>query len=71
MTWHYQLMRHKEDDEEYLAIHEYYHFESVSGSKSHGWTEDYFVTAETPEEMKEILQRMIEDIDKHGVKDFD
>ena len=65
-------MRHKEDEDEFLAVHEYYEFESIPGDGGkHGYTNSYFAPADTPEEMKEILQRMIADIDKHGVKDFD
>ena len=61
-------MKHKEkwDFDEHYQIHEYYELDGKPG-----WTEEGFVTADTPEEMKEILQRMIADIDKHGVKDFD
>ena len=67
--WHYQLMRHTDDNgEEYFAIHEYYQLDGGGG----GWTEaPVDVVGDTIEEVKEVLQMMLEDIEKHGVKDYD
>ena len=67
-TWHYQLMRHKtEDGEDYYAIHEYYPMEDGDG-----WTETpVVVDGNSVEEVKEVLQMMLEDIEKHGVKDYE
>jgi len=66
--WHYQLMRHKtEDGEDYYAIHEYY-----PDQDGDGWTEaPVDVTGDSVEEVKEVLQAMLEDIEKHGVKDYE
>jgi hypothetical protein len=51
----------------YYAVHEYY------PDRSGGlWTENPVdVTGETIEEVKEILQMMLADIEKHGVKDYE
>ena len=69
-TWHYQLMRHKDEDGVPLfAIHEYYTLED--GDE---WTEQpIFVDGESEsmEEVKQVLQAMLEDIEKHGVKDYE
>jgi hypothetical protein len=70
--WHYQLMYHKVDmksfvDGDYYAIHEYYPMEDGDG-----WTEaPVDVVGDSVEEVKEVLQMMLEDIEKHGVKDYD
>ena len=66
--WHYQLMRHTDDNgEEYFAIHEYY--PDIDGD---GWTEaPVDVTGDTIEEVKEVLQMMLADIEEHGVKDIE
>ena len=63
--WHYQLMRHK--DEEYFAIYEYYPMEDGDGLTEH----PIYVDGESIEEVKEVLQAMLEDIEKHGVKDYE
>ena len=71
-TWHYQLMYHKVDmksfvDGGYYAIHEYYPMEGGDG-----WTEQPIpVDGESVEEVKQMLQMMLEDIEKHGVKDYE
>jgi hypothetical protein len=71
-TWHYQLMYHKVDmksfvDGGYYAIHEYY-----PDRDGDGWTEvPVDVTGDTIEEVKEVLQNMLEDIEKHGVIDYE
>jgi len=63
-TWHYQLMHHKGD---YYAIHEYYPSEDGDG-----WTEDpVFVDGNNVDEVKWVLQAMLEDIEKHGVIDYE
>ena len=64
-TWHYQLMRHNSDN--LYAIHEYYPLEDGDG-----WTEQPIpVDGESVEEVKQVLQMMLEDIEKHGVKDYE
>ena len=71
-TWHYQLMYHKVDmssfvDGDYYAIHEYYPSEDGDG-----WTEQPItVDGESVEAVKQVLQAMLEDIEKHGVKDYE
>jgi len=66
--WHYQLMRHTDESgDTYLAIHEYY-----PDKDGDGWTEaPVDVTGDTVNEVKEVLQMMLEDIEKHGVKDYE
>ena len=52
---------------DYYAIHEYY--PSKDGD---GWTEEPIpVDGESVEEVKQVLQMMLEDIEKHGVKDYE
>ena len=63
--WHYQLMRRKALN--YYAIHEYYPSEDGDG-----WTEDpVLVDGDSVDEVKWVLQAMLEDIEKHGVKDYE
>ena len=69
--WHYQLMYHKYStpylgEEGYYAIHEYF----VMGDEP-GWTLDPCeVTGNSVEDVKKSLLLMLNDIDKHGVKDY-
>ena len=70
--WRYQLMYHKNgepigllEEEGYYAIHELYELNGTS------WTKDPVeVTGESVEDVKESLLLMLNDIDKHGVKDY-
>lgn len=66
MTWHYQLMRHTEPSGDvWFAIHEFYEGRI-------GWTKDPTAIGGTSEDtVKWQLKRMLEDIEKHGVKDYD
>ena len=66
--WHYQLMRYTyASGDTYLAIHEYYPMEDGDG-----WTETPVdVGGESVEEVKEVLHMMLEDIEKHGVVDYE
>jgi len=67
--WHYQLMRHKNtvSGRDYYAIHEYYPLEDGDG-----WTErPVFIDGDSVEEVKNVLMMMLEDIQKHGVKDYE
>lgn len=72
MTWHYQLMYHKHDEpvlgeEGHYAVHEYYEMDDGPG-----WTEKPAnVTGDSIEDVKKMLQMMLNDIEKHGVKDYD
>ena len=69
--WHYQLMYHKYDqpvlgDEGYYAIHEYYDMDDGPA-----WTKNPVeVTGNSIEDVKKSLMLMMNDIDKHGVKDY-
>lgn len=72
MSWHYQLMRHKVqhpcegDGEHYYAMHEYYEMEDGPA-----WTENPVqVTGANMEDLKKSLLLMLQDIEKHGVKDY-
>ena len=67
-TWHYQLMRHKDDNgNTYLAIHEYFPLED-----GHIWTENpVTVDGESKSDIIWMLNTMLEDIEKHGVKDYE
>jgi len=71
--WNYQLMYHKRENpaafegDGYYAIHEYYPTEGGDG-----WTEDpVAVTGNSIEGVKKTLLLMLQDIDKHGVKDYE
>ena len=66
--WHYQLMKHVDKSGEiWYGIHEYFNM-----NDDNAWTEQPVrVSGETPEEVKKILGRMLRDIDRHGVKDYD
>ena len=64
MTWHYQLMKHTELDEVWYAVHENY--------SSGGYTvEPVRVMGEDKEGIKWMLEAILKDIEKHGVKDYD
>jgi hypothetical protein len=70
--WHYQLMYHKHEkpvlgEEGYYAIHEYYKMDDGDG-----WTENPVdVTGCSIEDVKKALMLMLQDIDKHGVVDYE
>lgn len=66
-NWHYQVMRHKGDNEEWYGVHEYYTF---SDDKA-GWTAPAVLKADSVEELKQILKMIEQDIYRHGVKDYD
>ena len=70
-TWHYQLMRHTDDNgEAHFAMHEYY--PEGDGCDGDGWTvSPVTVDGNSVEEVKEVLQMMLADIEKHGVKDYE
>lgn len=71
--WHYQLMYAKYDKpnafdgEGYYAVHEYYEMDDGPA-----WTENPVeVTGNSIEDVKKSLLLMLQDIDKHGVKDYE
>jgi hypothetical protein len=65
--WHYQIMCHIADDgETYLAIHEFY----TMHDKKEGWTERPVpIEAESVSEMRMALLNILQDIERHGVRD--
>ena len=72
--WHYQVMYHKYKTptaftgEGYYAVHEKF----VLGDGETLWTENPVeLTGESVEDIKESLRLILNDIDKHGVKDCD
>lgn len=63
--WHYQLMKHPDGS---YAIHEMYHFSDGCIT----WTENpVTVTGESIEDVKKSLLLMLNDADKHGVRDHE
>jgi hypothetical protein len=57
---------HTLESDGYYAIHEYYPMEDGDV-----WTEDPVdITGEDIEDVKKYLLLMLQDIDKHGVKDY-
>jgi len=64
MTWHYQLMKHSDGS---LAVHEYYTLEDGDG-----WTkEPVKIIGDDVDDVKGILQMILSDISKHGVKNYE
>ena len=65
MSWHYQLIRHTEpDDQVWYAVHEFY--------EGNGYTvEPVNIKSEDKEDIKWMLETMLKDIEKHGVKDYE
>ena len=60
-------MKRNFDGEDNYAVHEYY---VIDGCKS--WTNDpVTIDGESVEDVKAMLQMIINDIDKHGVKEYD
>ncbi len=61
--WHYQLMKHNE----YYAVHEFY--PSDDGGS---WTKNPVdISGDSVQDIKESIQMILNDIDKHGVKDYE
>lgn len=66
-SWHYQLMYH--DSDGHYAMHEYFH---LGDSDDTAWTSDPItVTGDSLEDIKWSLKTMLNDIEKHGVKDYE
>jgi len=65
MTWNYQLMKHTEpNDEVWYAVHEVY--------EGNGYTvEPVRVQGQDKADIKWMLETVLEDIEKHGVKDYE
>ena len=65
MTWHYQLMKHSDGS---LAVHEYY----TSAVFGDGWTkEPVSIIGDDVDDVKGVLQMILNDINKHGVKNYE
>ena len=73
-NWHYQLMYYTETNQ--YAVHEYYQIGFEDEKPDHifaydGWTKDpVAIVGEDVEDIKSMLRMMLEDIEKHGVKDY-
>ena len=66
--WHYQVMKHKDVGGDWYGIHEYYPL--LEGKA--GWTKETIeLDEETIEELRNMLWRILDDFDKHGVKDYE
>ena len=65
MSWHYQLMKHTEpDDQVWYAVHEFY--------ERNGYTvEPVRVQGQDMDDIKWMLEHVLEDIEKYGVKDYE
>jgi hypothetical protein len=65
MSWHYQLTRHTEPSGKvWYAVHKNYY---RSGSYT---VEPVSIRSEDKEDIKWMLQAMLLDIEKHGVKEY-
>ena len=66
MNWHYQLMKHTEPDGEvWYGVHESYAY-------GVGYTvEPVRIAGDDKEDVKWMLEKMLEDIEKHGVTDYE
>ena len=63
-TWHYQVMKHSDGT---LAIHEYYVM-----SDADGWTQEPTkISGDSIEDIKKMLNMVLDDIERHGVKDYE
>ena len=63
-SWHYQLMRHKDGS---LAVHEYY-----PSDVGVGWTkEPIAIVGDDIEDVKSSIQMILDDINKHGIKNYE
>ena len=68
MSWHYQLIRHTEpDDEVWYGVHKNYY---RSGSDSYT-VEPVSIKSHDKDDITWMLQAMLRDIEKHGVKDYE
>ena len=65
MSWHYQLMKHKDGS---IALHEYY----VSEEGEDMWTEKPVqIIEKNVKDIKKALKRIRRDIERHGVIEYD
>ena len=65
MTWHYQLMKHTyPDDEVWYAVHEFYERDGYTANPE-------TIRGGDIDDIKWMLQHVLEDIEKYGVKDYE
>jgi hypothetical protein len=65
MTWHYQLMKHTEPDGEvWYGIHELYEGNGYSSNPES-------IRSHDKDDIKWMLETMLGDMEKHGVKDYE
>tara|TARA_R110000772_G_scaffold6483_3_gene22631 strand:+ start:2003 stop:2200 length:198 start_codon:yes stop_codon:yes gene_type:complete len=65
MSWNYQLMKHTEPDHTvWYAVHEFYTANTYTKFPVD-------VTGDDEEDIVRMLEHMLEDIKKHGVKDYE
>ena len=65
MTWHYQLMKRTEPNGEvWYGVYEFY---GMGGYTA----QPVCALGDTPEEVVDQLKAMLEDIEEHGVKDYE
>ena len=63
MHWHYGVIRHRNGTDEYFDIHEIY-----TDGTNISWTREPIAPfAESLDELKDMLRKMLDDIEKHGV----
>lgn len=68
-SWRYQIFQHRDDGgEPYLAIHEYY----TLHDEREAWTlKPVPIEADTVEDLRTELLRIVDDLDKYGVRDIE
>ena len=67
MSWHYQLIRHTEPDGKvWYGVHKNYYRSGSSYT-----AEPVSIKSADKEDIKWMLEHMLEDIEKHGVKDYE
>lgn len=75
MVWHYQLMKHTDEEgETWYAVHELYSRESPdkdSDDVNLGWTaEPVDIRGDTLEDIMRLLKDVQSDIRRYGIKDY-
>lgn len=67
MSWHYQLIRHIwPSGKEWYAIHEKF---NLAGGEEMTTQDPITVVGDSEQEVVWTLQRMLEDIKKHGIEE--
>ena len=68
MSWHYQLVRHTEPEGKvWYGVHKNYY---RSGSDSYT-VDPVNIKSADQEDIKWMLEHMLQDIEKHGVKEYE